>query len=269
MWIWFFRRVDSVVFVLCAKFGLNTCYGHRDPRTYASDIHLKTSRELTSGFDFWSRGHLRMAVMHLPIKFGAYIFIQSKVIDIIPKFKMATSAILDFQVMWIWPFRHVDSVVFVLCPNFGPNICYCHWDQRTYPSDLHLMTLRELTSGFDLWSCGHGRDAYTYLYPIRSYWHFPEIKDGGRRHLRFVGETMGPPTKAYSWCVLPLKVSSWWLSSLQVIRFEIFVVQAWKSYSRSKNFSFGGFYLQNLGGHRSDFQKAHPCVISRLLTCRA
>jgi len=41
-----------------------------------------TSRELISGFDFWSRGHLRMAVMHLPIKFGADIFIQSGVIDI-------------------------------------------------------------------------------------------------------------------------------------------------------------------------------------------
>ena len=24
-----------------------------------------------------------------------------------------------------------------------------------------------------------------YLYPIRSYWHFSEIEDGGRRHLRF------------------------------------------------------------------------------------
>jgi len=33
-----------------------------------------TSRKLTSGFDFWSRGHLRMAVMHLAIKFGADIF---------------------------------------------------------------------------------------------------------------------------------------------------------------------------------------------------
>jgi len=29
------------------------------------------SRELTSGFDFWSRGHLCMAVMHLPMKFDA------------------------------------------------------------------------------------------------------------------------------------------------------------------------------------------------------
>jgi len=41
-----------------------------------------TSRELTSGFDFWSRGHLRMAMMHLPVKFGADIFIQSGVIEI-------------------------------------------------------------------------------------------------------------------------------------------------------------------------------------------
>ena len=78
-----------------------------------------TSRELTSGFDFWSRDHLRMAVMHLAVKFGADIFIQSGVIEI-----------------------------------------------------------------------------------------FPEIKDGGRRHFGFVGGAMGPPTKAHSWCVLPVKISS-------------------------------------------------------------
>jgi len=58
-----------------------------------------TSRELTSGFDFWSRGHLRVAVMHLHIKYGTYVFIQSGVIDIFPKFKMAATAILDFQFM--------------------------------------------------------------------------------------------------------------------------------------------------------------------------
>jgi len=58
-----------------------------------------TLRELTSGFDFWSCGHLRMAVMHLPVKFGADIFIQSGVIDIFLKFKMAVAAILDFQIM--------------------------------------------------------------------------------------------------------------------------------------------------------------------------
>ena len=58
-----------------------------------------TSRELTSGFKFWSRGHIRMVAMHLPIKFGADIFIQSGVIVIFLKFKMAAAAILDFQIM--------------------------------------------------------------------------------------------------------------------------------------------------------------------------
>ena len=57
------------------------------------------SRELTSVFVFSSRGHLRMAMKHLHIKFDADIFIQSGVIDIFPKFKMAAAAILDFQVM--------------------------------------------------------------------------------------------------------------------------------------------------------------------------
>ena len=69
--------------------------------------------------DFWSRGHLRMAVMHLPVKFGANIFIQCGVIDILPKLKMAAAG-----------------------------------------------------------------------------------------HLGFVGGAMGPPTKAHSWCVLPVKSSS-------------------------------------------------------------
>jgi len=57
-----------------------------------------TSRELTSGFDFWSRGHVCMAVMHIPMKFGADIFrpIQCGVIGIFfPKLKMVAAAILD------------------------------------------------------------------------------------------------------------------------------------------------------------------------------
>jgi len=91
-----------------------------------------TSRELTSGFDFWSRGHLRVAVMHLHVKYSADIFIQSGVIDIFPEFKMAAGAILDFQIMWIWPFRRVDSVVFELCTKIGSNICYSHWNRHTY-----------------------------------------------------------------------------------------------------------------------------------------
>jgi len=156
MWIWPFRRVDSAVLVFCTKFGANICYSHWDRRTYPSDLHLMTSRELTSGFDVWSRGHLRIAVMHLPIYFDArYIYPVRIVIDIFPKFKMAATAILDFQFMWIWPFRRVDSVVFVLCTKFCSNIYYSYWDRRKYAADLRLMTSRELTFGFDFWSRGH------------------------------------------------------------------------------------------------------------------
>jgi len=127
---------------------------------------LMTLRELTSSFDIWSRGHLRMASMHIPVEYGADIFIQSRVIDIFPKFNMAAAAILDFQVMWIWPFRRVDSMVFVLCTEFGSNICCSHWGRRTCASDVHLMTSRELTSGFDIWSRGHLRMASMHI-PIK------------------------------------------------------------------------------------------------------
>ena len=51
--------------------------------------------QLTSGFKFWSRGHLRMTVMHLSITFGADMFIQCRVTDILPKLRMAAAAILD------------------------------------------------------------------------------------------------------------------------------------------------------------------------------
>jgi len=172
-----------------------------------------TSRELTSDVVFLSCGHLRMAVKHLHIKFGADVFIQSGVIDIFPKFKMAAAAILDFQVMWIWPFQRVDGAVCVFCTKFGSNICYSHWDRRTYPSEIHFMTSHELTSGFDFWSRGHLRMAVMHL-PIKFGADifiqsavidiFPKLKI-----LDLVGGAMGPPTKAHSWCVLPIKVSSW------------------------------------------------------------
>jgi len=90
------------------------------------------------------------------------IFIQSTVRHF-PKFKMAAAAILDFQVMWIWPFRRVD-IVWYLCsvPNLV-QISVSHWDRCTYASDLHLMTSRKLTSGFDFLSRGHLRMVVVHL----------------------------------------------------------------------------------------------------------
>jgi len=44
-----------------------------------------------------------MALVRLSMKFGADIFIQSGVIDIFPKLKMAAAAILDLGIAWVGP----------------------------------------------------------------------------------------------------------------------------------------------------------------------
>ena len=93
--VWYLSSVPNLVQIYVIVTEINALM----LLTYASDFHFMMSRELTSGFKFWLRSHLRMAVLHLPIKFGADIFIHSKVIDIFAKFKMAAAAILDFQVM--------------------------------------------------------------------------------------------------------------------------------------------------------------------------
>ena len=74
-----------------------------------------TSRELTSGFNFWSRGHLRMAVMHLFVKCGADIDIESGVIDIFPKLNMEAAAILYLLAeQWDHPWRLIRGAYCVL-----------------------------------------------------------------------------------------------------------------------------------------------------------
>jgi len=61
----------------------------------STHLCFRRSFDDVTRFDFWSHDHLRMAVMHLSIEFGADIFIQCGVIDILPKLKMAAAAILD------------------------------------------------------------------------------------------------------------------------------------------------------------------------------
>jgi len=91
-----FLYVSSAVLELYRKFGSNIRDSHWDRRTYASDLHLITLRKLTSGFYFWSRGHPASPSCIYPYNLMQDIFIQSKVIDIFPKFKMAAAVILDF-----------------------------------------------------------------------------------------------------------------------------------------------------------------------------
>jgi len=88
-----------VVVELYIKFGLIYVIVTEITYAYAPEVHLMTSRELTSGFDFWSCGHLRMAVVHLLTTFGVDTCIQSRVIDIYQKFQMVAAAIFDFQFM--------------------------------------------------------------------------------------------------------------------------------------------------------------------------
>ena len=162
MRIWPFRRVGSVVFVYYAKFGSNICYSHWDRHQYASNLHLMTSRDLTSGFDFWSQSspHRCDASSHI---IWCKISLSSPKLLTFFRNSRWRRRHLGFSVYVNLAIRRVGSVVFVFSAEFGSNICYSHWDRHTYASDLHLMTSRELTSGFDFWSRGHLRVAVVHL----------------------------------------------------------------------------------------------------------
>ena len=176
------RCTTATVLELYIKFGSNIRDRHWDQHTYAPDIHLMTSRELTSGFDFWSAGHFRMAVVHLLINFGVDICIQSRVIDIFrnprrrppPSWIFKSCKFGTFVTYYMG--RCTTATVLELYIKFGSNIRDSHWDQHTYAPDIHLMTSRELTSGFDFWSAGHLRTAVVHLpinfgvdIPVQSY----------------------------------------------------------------------------------------------------
>ena len=76
------------------------------------------SHKLNSGFDFWSCDHLCMASVHLSMKFGADIFIQSGVIDIFSEIKDGGRRHLGF--VWVSG-GTTDEASFVArtcCKNF-------------------------------------------------------------------------------------------------------------------------------------------------------
>ena len=79
--------------------------------------------------------------------------------------------------------------------------------------------------------------------------------------------TMGPPTKPHSWCVHPVKISSWSVSSFQVIRIWIFLSFRLESLIHATKISvFLGILTPNLGVHRLDPQKALPSAERRVLS---
>ena len=151
-----------VVWYLCSVPNLVQIFFiiiHWDRRTYASDVHLMTSRELTSGFDIWSRDHLRMASTHIPVKYGADIFIQSRVRHFSEMQDgggrhLGFSGYVNLAIAACW---QCDFNIFCSVPNFVQiSIIVTEIDRRMmYLSEIHLMTSCELTSGFDIWSRCH------------------------------------------------------------------------------------------------------------------
>jgi len=145
-----------------------------------------TSRELTSDFDFWSRGHFRMAVSYHPTKFGADIFIQFVVVDIFLKFKMAAALTWTFKLCEFGTFHHVSTEVLELCTKFCSNICYSLWFLTLFCSQHSFDDVTRINFRFQLlvmWTSPHSHGAHLYTKPKLNI--FFEIRDGSRRHLGF------------------------------------------------------------------------------------
>ena len=163
---------SGVLIVICALYQIWFKYRLQSLRSTHLSFRpsLMTLRELTSGFAFWSRGYLRMAVMHLPVKFGADIFIQSGVINIFPKFKMAV-------IFRLYKFGHSGMLtVWYWCavPNLVQiSVIVTHLSFR--PSFDGVTRINFRFRLLVAWSSSHGRDASSYkiwcryLYPFRSY----------------------------------------------------------------------------------------------------
>jgi len=87
-------------------------------------------------------------------------------------------------------------------------------------SDVHLMTSRELNSGFNFWSRGHLCSAWPWcvlpwnlvqisLSNPELLIFFLKLKMAAAAILEMLGWAMGPPTKPQSWRVPPVKMLSW------------------------------------------------------------
>ena len=127
-----------------------------------------TSRELTSRFDFWSRGHLRIAVMHVPVKFGADIFIQCGVIDIFcnsrwrppPSWICRLCEFGHSGVLVVWYLCSVPNLVqisvivtseLLVCVSF--TIFWSATKQRPHPQSVAEISRHSVLSGDRIRQC--------------------------------------------------------------------------------------------------------------------
>jgi len=136
-------------------------------------FNLMTSRELTSGFDCWSRGYLRMAVSHLSKNLVNKSISKLELLKFYRNSRWRPPPSWIFKVCKIGTFRCVDSVVLELCTKFGSNICYGHWDRRTYAPDSRRSfdDVTRINFRFRLlvtWTSPHGHDASSHHLWCRS-----------------------------------------------------------------------------------------------------
>ena len=124
-----------------------------------------TSRELTSGFDLWSRGHLRMAVMHLHIKFSADILSSPELLTIFRNSRWQPPPSWIFR---LWEFGYSDVLIVWLCVLYQIELKYTQWLLRS----THLCFRRSFDDvmriyySFDFWSRGYLRMAVMHL-PVK------------------------------------------------------------------------------------------------------
>jgi len=86
------------------------------------------SRELTSDFDFWSRGHLRIAVICIYLPSLVQIRLSNLELLTFSEIQHGARRHLLFSSYVNLAFRHihVNNAMLELCTNFGSNICYSH-----------------------------------------------------------------------------------------------------------------------------------------------
>jgi len=80
-----------------------------------------TSRKLTSGFDFWSCGHLRKAVTHRSTKSVQRFVSNLELFDVFLEIQDGGAPSWIFKLGKFGTFPHVHSVVLELHPKFGSN----------------------------------------------------------------------------------------------------------------------------------------------------
>ena len=167
MCIWPFRSVDSVYSIWALyQIWLIICYSHWDRHTYASGFHLMTSRELTSGFDFWSRGHLRMAVMHLPINLAQISL--SSTIELLTFFRNPRRRQTPSWIFRLCEFCYFGvSTVWHLC-SVSIWFKYMLWSLRSThlcwrPSFDDVTRINFRFRLLVMWSSAHGRGASSHI----------------------------------------------------------------------------------------------------------